>query len=360
MAIRSKKLHLLVTIQVGWQLTSPETNAELVEAVARACPDQNSGTPKHTDHLAFGLDPRERNSKLHKKDRANTAYDRVGENVGRFGNTIKKIFQGDERGDHDPRDSRESRYHRDLRDQRSDMSSEPRYSRNDEDRLRDEKNAWKDRSEKLERIVLQHQEENIRLRAKLDEERARVEQAVRSADHMQSAIDNREYFLGEQSSDDDICTMFLVLLNEIKNWSLPFSKSNPGTLREEKFRDFQKITPMYAVLCDLEDTITNGKQKRFFVRGWTGYVMCTRLFRSLEGPERGLAPDVWLAKPIADHFRFLEDRLYLAGQYCPHVTVGATDDFRSAYCTNQILQRLEGLHGGASRKDSRNSRWDAD
>lgn len=270
------------------------------------------------------------------------------------------MFQAEEQGDRDPRDSRDPRYPRDSRDSRSDMSSKPRYYRNDEDRLRDERNEWKDRFKQLEPIALQHQEENSRLRVKLDEERARIEQATRSVNHMQSAIDNREYFLGEQSSDDDICTMFLALMNKIKNWSLAFSKSNPRTLREERFQDFQKVTPMYAVLSDLEDTIINGKQKRFFVRAWTGYVMCTRLFRSLEGPAGGLAEDAWLAKPIADSFRFLEDRLYLAGQCFPPVIVDATDKFRSAYSTNQILQRLEGLHGGASRKDSPSSRWKAD
>lgn len=123
------------------------------------------------------------------------------------------MFQIEEQGDRDPRDSRDPR-RRDRRDSRSDMFPKPRYYQKDEDRLRDERNESEDQLKKLELVVLQHQEANSRLQAKLDEEKAR---ALRSADHMQSVIDNREYFLREQSSDEDICRKFLDLMNKIKN-----------------------------------------------------------------------------------------------------------------------------------------------
>jgi hypothetical protein len=265
-------------------------------ALARTYPGQYSGEPQHTDHLAYGPDLRDGNGKSAKKERRDSTYDHGAVDVGRIGSKLKKMFQVEERGD-----------------PRSAMSLKQRHYRNEEERLREDRNYYRDKFEALEPIVLQHQEENRKLRADLNQERDRVERAVRSADHMQSTIDNREYFLGEQASDDDVCAMFITLMNEIKNWSQAFSNGNAKTLREEKFQDYQKVTPMYTEFCDLEDTTVHKKQKRFFVRGWTGHVMCTRLFRNLEGPTGGLAEDAWLAKPVADSFRFLEDRLLLAG-----------------------------------------------
>lgn len=272
------------------------TSTKQTTALARTYPEQPPGDLQHSGNLTYGPDSRGRNSRLSKKERGNNAYDRGGGELGHIGNKFKKMFQVEERGEPRP-----------------DMSSKQRQPRNEEERLRDDRNYYRDKFEALEPIVIQHQEENRRLRADLNQERDRLERAVRSADHMQSTMDNREYFLGEQASDDSVCTMFLTLMNEIKNWSQAFSSGNASTLKQEQFPDYQKITPMYSAFQDLENVTMNKKQKRFFVRGWTGYVMCIRLFRSLEGPTGGLAEDGWLAKPVADSFRFLEDRLLLAG-----------------------------------------------
>ncbi|OAL49032.1 hypothetical protein IQ07DRAFT_681058 [Pyrenochaeta sp. DS3sAY3a] len=267
-----------------------KARVNLSTALPQTYPEKFSGEPYRTDHLAYGSEPRDRKNKLSKKERGDPTYDRVAVDVGRIvGNKFKKMLKVEERDD-----------------SRADMSSKQRHHRNEEERLRENRNYYKDKFEALE---LKHREENRRLRAELNQERDRVERAVRSADHMQSTMDNREYFLGEQASDDEVCTMFITLLNEIKNWSQAFSSGSSRTLQEERFQEYQRVTPMYSEFHDLENSTVNKKQKRFFVRGWTGYVMCTKLFRNLEGPEGGLGEDAWLEKAIAGNFRFLENRL---------------------------------------------------
>ena len=196
---------------------------------------------------------------------------------------------------------------------RSDMSSSrQRHDRSEEDRLRTERDYFRDKFEILEPQMLQGQEEIRRLRANLEVERGRAERAVRSADLMQSSMDNREYFLGEQTSDDDVCTMFGTLMTDIMLWSQNFSHGDAKPLREDRFQDYQMITPMYTALGDLEDATAKKKQRRFFVRGWAGYVMCMRLFCGPAGAAGVRAEDAWLEKDVAGKFKFLESQLLRA------------------------------------------------
>jgi hypothetical protein len=280
-------------------------------ALARNYPSQYPEEPQHTDHLTYGSGNRDKDGKISRKERGGSTYDR-GVDGGRLGSKIKKLFQVEERGH-----------------PRSDMSSKPRHYQNEEERLREDRNYYRDKSHTLERSVNQYQEENRRLRDDLDDGKDRFERAVRSADHMQSTMDNREYFLREQASDDDVCTMFMTLMNEIKNWSQAFSHGSKRALREEMFKDYQKVTPMYTAFHNLEDSTANKKQKRFFVRGWTAYVMCTRLFRNHEGPAGGPGEDAWLDKPVAGSFQFLEDRLLRTGWSPCYFCAGFTNRDRS-------------------------------
>jgi hypothetical protein len=170
--------------------------------------------------------------------------------------------------------------------------------------------------QELEDLLDHCKAENGRLQADLIDERARLERTMRSADQMQSAMDNRESFLGEQANDEEVCGMFDKLMNDIKTWSTHFSGGgSANTLSESNFPDYQRVVPLHTEIGHLDKILVVKKQKRLFVRGWTAYVICTSLNRSLDLPPVGdLGEDVWLNQAVADNFRCLENQLWLSGK----------------------------------------------
>jgi hypothetical protein len=174
---------------------------------------------------------------------------------------------------------------------------------------------YRQEAQELDDLLEHCKAENGRLQADLMNERARLERTMRSADQMQSAMDNRESFLGEQANDEEVCGMFDKLTNDIKTWSTNFSGGSANTLSESDFPDYQRVVPNYTEIGHLNKILTVKKQKRLFVRGWTAYVVCTLLNRSLDLPPVGdLGEDVWLNQAVADNFRCLENQLWLSGE----------------------------------------------
>jgi hypothetical protein len=149
------------------------------------------------------------------------------------------------------------------------------------------------------------------------DEQERVERTKRSANQMQSTMDNREFFLGAQAHDDEIRATFSKLMNDIKTWSTRFSGGNGDYFKEEMFPEYQRIAPLYTEPRHLENITMNKKQKRLFVRGWTAYVMSRSLFRTLNSVG-DLGADVWLDPALADNFLRLENELWFASQYRAH------------------------------------------
>lgn len=151
---------------------------------------------------------------------------------------------------------------------------------------------------------------NGQLQAALLDEQSRVERTKRSANQMQSSMDNREFFLGQQATDDDIRGDFSKLMNDIKTWSTRFTAGHTDTLAEAQFAEYQKICPLYSEPRHLTKVTVNKRNKRLFVRGWTAYVICKQFVRTLDTPNSG--KDIWLDSVLADNFQSLEDSLWFA------------------------------------------------
>jgi hypothetical protein len=200
---------------------------------------------------------------------------------------------------------------------RSKLPPDPRYAHGTfkEDQLRADRNKYKQRARELEDQLAHCETENGRLQADLIDERIRLERTMYSANQMQSSMDNREYFLGEQANDEEVCGMFDKLMNDIKTWSTNFSGGSANTLSESDFSNYQRVVPLYTNIEHLDRVFRVKKQKRLFVRGWTAYVVCTSLNRSLDLPPFGdVGEDVWLDQAMADNFRCLENQLWLTGE----------------------------------------------
>jgi nucleoside phosphorylase len=155
----------------------------------------------------------------------------------------------------------------------------------------------------------------VELQAALGREKEIVERTMQSANKMQSTMDNRELFLGEQANDDVVMAMFGKLMSDIKTWSTRFNAGDADAFSEERLQDYRRVAPQYTEVSQLGNISARKRQKRLFVRGWTAYVMCTKLFRSLNlAPLGGLGEDVWIRKELSESFSCLENELWLIGK----------------------------------------------
>ncbi|KAF2624865.1 hypothetical protein BU25DRAFT_460707 [Macroventuria anomochaeta] len=155
-------------------------------------------------------------------------------------------------------------------------------------------------------------------------------------------MDERETFLGEQASDEDVYGKFDKLMSEIRTWSSHFNGGNADSFKEDRFSEYQNIVPLYTELRDLDEITTKKRKKRLFVRGWTAYVICTKLFRTLDlAPAGDLGNDVWLGNALADNFRCLENQLWLTDRKV--VSYKSFNDWRAF--TAELLGRATSTQG---------------
>ncbi|KAJ4985397.1 hypothetical protein SVAN01_09152, partial [Stagonosporopsis vannaccii] len=181
------------------------------------------------------------------------------------------------------------------------------------------------------------------LQIELDKSKDTVAHHTRSIRHMISMANNRDSFLGEQASDEEILVTFEKLMSDIKFWSTRFnsnkkapsrnrygvvSRNNDYPFRTENLSKYRRVAPAYLELHHLSGMVDARKKKRGFVRGWVAYVMCTKLFRSLSLPPVGdSGEDVWLEKVVSDNFRCLENRLWYSDREA--VSYSSFNDWRA-------------------------------
>lgn len=147
-------------------------------------------------------------------------------------------------------------------------------------------------------------------------EKERIAQMERSTNQLQLAMESREWFLGQQVNDDEVIADFDNLLNDIRTWSTSFGGDGASSFKQDTFSDYQKVVPMCRELHHLEIVATDKKKRRLFVRGWTAYIICTKLWRNIDMEfGDGLGEDVWLDKELADSFSYLENELCSAGEH---------------------------------------------
>jgi hypothetical protein len=177
-------------------------------------------------------------------------------------------------------------------------------------------------------VLLKEREQKIQnLEAKLETAQRDNESLKQSATEMQKLMDSKELFLGPQATDQDIQTRFGALNSLIKTWSMNFINGHDKVpvFYEKQLSEYCNIAPLCQVIHDFEHLVSERKTRRLFVRGWTSYIISTRIFRSFPtATQSGKTPagphglDLWLQDVERNGLAALETRLLCAGQ-CVHV-----------------------------------------
>lgn len=140
---------------------------------------------------------------------------------------------------------------------------------------------------------------------------------------MQYAMENKELFVGRQDSDEAIYTRFYALVNQIKQWSLPFAQRGEPRLQGEyspaTIGHIRRVAPMIVDVQDFGKFLETRKNMRLFVRGYVGFAVADHLFRSLPYNSHGLSMDfqgvdVWMDEQLAQPLSILERSLLNAGK----------------------------------------------
>lgn len=209
---------------------------------------------------------------------------------------------------------------------RRDTRPEQNYE-TDKDRYRRERNEYKHRCRDLEErhghnisIIKQLQDD---LRAEKDQ----VSRTKRSANLLETTMENKEIFLGAQArNDDEVRGKFKSIISSIKTWSNNFNAGVGHAFSEDMLLEYQRVAPLCTQMQYLEKVVDDKKRKRLFVRGWAAYIMTKLLFRTLD-PLGDLGTDVWMSQGLGDHFARLENELWFTDRKL--ITHRAFNDWRA-------------------------------
>lgn len=171
-------------------------------------------------------------------------------------------------------------------------------------RYASERDAECQRHEQLRLECCQAVEE---LQAKLQREREELERVKRSAHHLQTILDNKQFFLGPQATDDDMRTRFSSILTSIKTWSTHFiyGPIEAWSTANDQLDKYQCVLPMCTHMSHVEEAAATKKQRRLFVRGWTAFIAC-RCILGTNTNSKVEAIDLWLDSKAAESFSCLE------------------------------------------------------
>lgn len=175
----------------------------------------------------------------------------------------------------------------------------------------------------LKKWKVEHVRTVEKLQAELQREQEQSMQARRSAHHLQTILDNREFFLGPQMSDDDMRTFFSSIFMAIKTWSYRFISGPIDALvdqRTDLLDKFQYILPLCSYHSQLERYTASKTKRRLLVRGWAAYIACERLLPTDAASETGKV-DSWLDGASAQSFSILEQKIRSTGKESPSVAV---------------------------------------
>lgn len=139
------------------------------------------------------------------------------------------------------------------------------------------------------------------LRTKLQREREELERAKRSAHHLQTILDNKEFFHGPQATDDDMRTRFSSILTSIKTWSFPFIHEpiEAWSMANGQLIEYQCVLPMCTHMSHVKEAAATKKKRRLFVRGWTAFIAC-KCILGTNTSSKVEAIDLWLDSKAAE------------------------------------------------------------
>ncbi|KAL9118988.1 MAG: hypothetical protein Q9187_004458 [Circinaria calcarea] len=175
-----------------------------------------------------------------------------------------------------------------------------------------ERDAERQRHEQLRPEYCQDVE---KLQTELQYERKELERVARSAHHLQTILDNKQFFLGPQAPDEDIRTRFSSIFTSIKTWSTYFMY---GPVEDLDIGDnildkYQRVLPLCTQISHVKTVIAAKKQRRLLVRGWAAFIAYKRILATNTSSKRN-GTDLWLDKNSAQSFSLLEQKLSLRDQ----------------------------------------------
>jgi hypothetical protein len=206
--------------------------------------------------------------------------------------------------------ARTSRHHKERNEVEDEYSRMMRYQR--------ERNEADDLCRSLEDNI---HTMKLEFQRALKEEQDNFKALKNSAHELQKVKETRELVFGPQMTDDVIRTRFESLLADIRTWASEFActTGQEPSFEEAMLSEYQRVAPSCETLEHLYATVKSEipkqdkKQKRYFIRGWTSYIMIQSIFRTLD--EQGtIGHDSWLFEDDSKAFERLEQRLWHAGE----------------------------------------------
>ena len=154
------------------------------------------------------------------------------------------------------------------------------------------------------------------IRKQLDEAQTYSLEMQRSAAQMQSSMDKKELFVGEQMSDEKIREAFKQLLSQIRTWSTKFQIGNVLPVLEDRrsIAELEAIAPD-CMREDHKNLWYSGKDRKLLVRGWAMSVMAELLLRTYDDQKvRSQSTDVWTGRELQRSVAAIESQLWAAGE----------------------------------------------
>lgn len=178
-------------------------------------------------------------------------------------------------------------------------------------RYRSERDDFRRRYDQLK---ITHTQEVEWLQNERQREREELERVERSAHHLQTVLDNREFFLGPQISDEDVRAQFNSVFSQIKTWSRHFTYGSVDTLRmgDDLLGRYQNVLPLCKESSHVLQVIATKKERRLLVRGWAAFIAFKDIF-AIYPSSKANSIDLWLDKVTAESFRSLQQRLSSTG-----------------------------------------------
>ena len=159
-------------------------------------------------------------------------------------------------------------YTNELQQGRTESRYDDYYGRGEsrEERYRRERNEWRIKFETLEQQSMGHKTTIEYFQAELQKEQGKVERTKRSAHDMQTELDNKELFLGQQATDDEIRASFGSIMASIKTWSTNFTAipAISGAFKEEDLVNYQNVVPRATYIAHFEALVAQKKEKTSF------------------------------------------------------------------------------------------------
>lgn len=156
-----------------------------------------------------------------------------------------------------------------------------------------------------------------RLKEQLDQEISNSINIKLSAERMQISMENKELFIGVQSSDHKVQEQFKQLMQSLRTWATNFREDSslPDLVVEDKetFAEFEIVAPG-CLTTSLTAFWKSERRRKLFIRGWAALVMTKTILSQPQGDDLPTG-DWWMGSALRRSVALIEDELSAAGEY---------------------------------------------